>query len=137
MPLVSEDILIFYSFLRNFRKQFPMCSRFSQFDIWPLGGYADANPNSQNIPRELFSEPLIVALSEKYKKSPAQILIQWNLQRGWGVINTSRRLERVKELVEIHQNTFKLESADMSRINNEIVVRKRYMRPAPFSFLWE
>ena len=103
----------------------------------PLGGYADANPNSQNIPRELFSEPLIVELSEKYKKSPAQILLQWNKQRGWGVINTSRRLERVRELVEIHQNTFKLEGEDMSRINNEIVVRKRYMRPAPFSFLWE
>ena len=117
--------------------QYALVNNISLQAYSPLGGFSGPNSNSQNIPRELFSEPLIVALSEKYKKSPAQILIQWNLQRGWGVINTSRRLERVKELVEIHQNTFKLESADMSRINNEIVVRKRYMRPAPFSFLWE
>ena len=103
----------------------------------PLGGFADANPSSTRMQRELFADPLIIELSEKYKKSPAQILLQWNKQRGWGIISTSRRLERVKELVEIHQNAFQLEGTDMSRVNNEIVVRKRYMRPAPFSFLWE
>ena len=89
------------------------------------------------LTRELLVDPLIVELSKKYHKTPGQILLRWNRQRGWGVVSTTRKLERVQELLEVINDTFQLMEIDMNRINNEITKRTRYMRPGPFSFLWE
>ena len=42
----------------------------------------------------LFDRPLIKELAEKYKKTPGQIILRWNLQQGNGVIPMSTNFER-------------------------------------------
>ena len=103
-----------------------------------MGGFIEDDgrikENNKHV-RALIVDPLIVELSKKYNKTPGQILIQWNKQRGWSVINTSRNIKRIEELIEIMNDSFQLEDIDMKSIN-DIKRRIRWSRPGPFSFLW-
>ena len=62
----------------------------------------------------LLQEPVFAKLGEKYKKSPAQIILRWNVQQGVIVIPKSVHKERMRENLNIWD--FKLEEADMMRI---------------------
>ena len=46
---------------------------------FPLGGRTSTSNNTQT---HLFNDPVIAALSKKYGKSPAQIILRWELQTG-------------------------------------------------------
>ena len=50
---------------------------------------------------KIFDEEIIKKLSEKYKKSPAQIILRWDIQRGIITIPKSQKKERIKENFEI------------------------------------
>ncbi|KAM0746595.1 Aldo/keto reductase [Meredithblackwellia eburnea MCA 4105] len=60
---------------------------------------------------ERFKHPAIVAMAEKYKKSPAQILIRYGLDRGFIVIPKSTKKERIADNANVFD--FKLEKADI------------------------
>ena len=49
----------------------------------------------------VFNEEVIKKLSEKYKKSPAQIILRWDIQKGIITIPKSQNPERIKENFEI------------------------------------
>lgn len=46
---------------------------------------------------EMFSEPAVLALGEKYRKTPAQILLRFLTQKGIAVIQRSARPEHIRE----------------------------------------
>ena len=50
---------------------------------------------------KIFDEEIIKKLAEKYKKSPAQIILRWDIQRGIITIPKSQNKERIKENFEI------------------------------------
>ena len=50
---------------------------------------------------KIFDEEIIKKLSGKYKKSPAQIILRWDIQRGIITIPKSQKKERIKENFEI------------------------------------
>ena len=50
---------------------------------------------------KIFDEEIIKKLDEKYKKSPAQIILRWDNQRGIITIPKSQKKERIKENFEI------------------------------------
>ena len=50
---------------------------------------------------KIFDEEIIKKLAEKYKKSPAQIILRWDIQRGIITIPKSQKKERIKENFEI------------------------------------
>jgi diketogulonate reductase-like aldo/keto reductase len=50
---------------------------------------------------KIFDEEIIKKLSEKYKKTPAQIILRWDIQRGIITIPKSQKKERIKENFEI------------------------------------
>ena len=50
---------------------------------------------------KIFDEEIIKKLSEKYKKSPAQIILRWDIQRGIITIPKSQKKERIKENFQI------------------------------------
>ena len=50
---------------------------------------------------EMFSQPELVQLGEKYDKSPAQIMIRWQMQRGIVAIPKSVRPERQQENMDV------------------------------------
>ena len=60
------------------------------------------------------NEPILKEIAEKYGKTPAQIILRWNVQQGVIVIPKSVHKERMRENLNIWD--FKLEEADMMRI---------------------
>ena len=63
----------------------------------------------------IFKEEVIIKLSEKYKKSPAQIVLRWDIQRGIITIPKSEKPERIKENFEIFD--FELTEDEVKQIN--------------------
>lgn len=62
----------------------------------------------------MFSEPTIVAIGKKYRKSAAQIILRWHLQRGIVVIPKSTHIERMEENLNVFD--FNLFAEDMDKI---------------------
>jgi diketogulonate reductase-like aldo/keto reductase len=75
-------------------------------EVWsPLGGKA-AMP---------LVDPVIVALAEKYQRTPAQIIIRWHMQRGVIVLPKSVHRERIISNFNVFD--FQLTPEDMQSIN--------------------
>ena len=64
----------------------------TKIEAWAPLGHALTN---------IFNEEVIKKLAEKYKKTPAQIILRWNIQRGIITIPKSQKTERIKENFEI------------------------------------
>lgn len=62
-----------------------------------------------------FDNPVIVKLAEKYQKTPAQIMLRWNIQRGIVVIPKSTHRERMEENINVFD--FILTDEDMNYIS--------------------
>jgi len=58
---------------------------------------------------------ILVKIAEKYKKTPAQVALRWNTQRGVTVLPKSVRPERLHENIDIFD--FALDEEDMNAIN--------------------
>ena len=65
---------------------------------------------------DIFQNELLLALSAKYNKSVAQIILRWLTQRGVVVIPKSVRKERMAE--NFNSLDFELDEADMESIKN-------------------
>ena len=72
------------------------------------------SPLGQGKRNEMFSEYSIVNLAEKYKKTPAQILLRFLTQKDMIVIPRSSNIEHIKENFEIFD--FELSKDEMSRL---------------------
>ncbi|WP_442601287.1 aldo/keto reductase [Paenibacillus sp. KN14-4R] len=59
--------------------------------------------------------PLLTELATKYQKSPAQIVLRWDIQQGVVTIPKSIRAERIQENGNIFD--FELSNDDMKRLN--------------------
>ena len=64
---------------------------------------------------KLFSNNLMIDLAEKYKKTIAQIILRWHVQRGIIPIPKSSNEERIKENLSIFD--FELSNDDMKTID--------------------
>lgn len=107
-------------------------------NIMPVVNQIEVNPyfsneevvdycNENNIVVEAFSplcanknnvllEPILVELAEKYKKSPAQIIINWLMQRGIVPLAKTATPSRMKENFDVFD--FKLSNEDVKRVNS-------------------
>lgn len=65
---------------------------------------------------KLFSNNLMIDLTEKYKKTIAQIILRWHVQRGIIPIPKSSNEERIKENLSIFD--FELSNNDMRTIDS-------------------
>ena len=65
---------------------------------------------------KVFSNETIIALAEKYKKTIAQIILRWHVQRGVIPIPKSSNEERIKENLDIFD--FQLSEEDMEAISS-------------------
>jgi diketogulonate reductase-like aldo/keto reductase len=64
----------------------------------------------------LLEEPILKEIAEKYGKTPAQVVLRWDIQRGIVVIPKSSNLSRQKENLDIFD--FELSEEDMKRISS-------------------
>ena len=65
---------------------------------------------------KIFSNELIMSLSEKYKKTIVQIVLRWHIERGVVPIPKSSNEERIKENFDIFD--FNISSEDINAINS-------------------
>ena len=99
----------------------------NQVETNPLNQQIDAQANMEknNVQIEawapfgegrnnMFTNPLLIKIGEKYGKSPAQIVLRWLVQRGVVALAKSVRKERMKENIEIFD--FRLSQEDMEQI---------------------
>ena len=61
-----------------------------------------------------FDNPEIAKIAEKYKKTPAQVMLRWHIQRGIIVIPKSTHKERMEENINVFD--FELSNEDMEMI---------------------
>ena len=62
----------------------------------------------------MFTEPVLLEIAEKYGKTPAQVILRWNVQQGVIVIPKSVHKERMEENLAIWD--FALDEEDMEKI---------------------
>ena len=79
---------------------------------YPLGG---RDRYGRGGTATLFNDSTIQSLAKKYKKSPAQILLRWQLQIGNIAIPGSSNPAHIKENIEIFD--FNLSNEDMKKID--------------------
>lgn len=63
----------------------------------------------------MIKDETIVKIAKKHNKTPAQIALRWNVQRGIIVLPKSVHKERIHENINIFD--FKLDDEDMKEIN--------------------
>ncbi|XP_031384121.1 NADP-dependent D-sorbitol-6-phosphate dehydrogenase [Punica granatum] len=80
----------------------------------PLGG-AVANAELFGTVSSL-DDPILKGLAEKYKKTVAQVVLRWAIQRNTVVIPKTSKLERLKENFEVFD--FELTEEDMALIKS-------------------
>lgn len=64
---------------------------------------------------EIFEEPTLMELADKYNKTVAQIILRWDIQNGVVTIPKSVTKHRIEENIDIYN--FKLTNEDMTRIS--------------------
>ncbi|MBT2691874.1 aldo/keto reductase [Bacillus sp. ISL-55] len=79
---------------------------------------------------ELLSEPTIVEIAEKHQKSPAQVILRWDLQNEVVTIPKSIKEHRIIENADIFD--FELTVEDMDRLN--ILNKNERVGPDPDNF---
>ena len=62
----------------------------------------------------MFNEPVLADIAAKYGKTPAQVILRWNVQQGVIVIPKSVHRERMEENLDIWD--FELDAEDMGQI---------------------
>ena len=75
---------------------------------------------------ELIKEPIFARLSEKYRKSPAQIILRWHTQMGFITIPGSKNPDYIRDNLNIFD--FRLTVEEMSEIA-ELDGKKKYYEP--------
>ena len=87
----------------------------------------------------MFGEPAVLALAEKYGKTPAQILLRFLTQKGIAVIPRSAQPEHIKENFDLFDVTLTAEErAQLSALdrNEPLISRPETPELVEFSLTW-
>lgn len=64
--------------------------------------------------KSLIEEPVFAKLGEKYKKTPAQVILRWHTQMGFAVIPGSKNVDHIRDNLDILD--FRLTDEEMAEI---------------------
>ena len=84
----------------------------------PFGspGYVELNMDL-SMGRDVFKDEFIASLSKKYKKSPAQIILRWHIQRNTFPIFKTSSNERISENCDVFDFTLTFEEVHFAFLN--------------------
>ena len=69
----------------------------------PIGGINRYRPGAKT--EDAFGHPTIRALADKYRKTPAQVMLRWHLEHGVSPIPKSVKPERIAENIDVFDFT--------------------------------
>lgn len=96
--------------LRAFAKQYGIA-----IESWsPLGGTSRSGWGPNSKPNVLLSDPLVVRIAERHGKSPAQVLVRWQVQNGLIVIPKSVHEDRIAQNIDVFD--FELSDEDLREL---------------------
>lgn len=95
----------------------------------PLGAASYLELDMAEPVESVISLPEIQAIATKHGKSPAQVVLRWNLQRGCNVVTKSSRPERLKENIAVED--FQLSEQEMATISG-LNRNRRFNDPGHF-----
>lgn len=70
-------------------------------------------PLGQGRAKEMFEEKAVIAIAEKYEKTPAQVLLRYQIENGVIVIPKSVHENRIKENIDIFDFSLAKEEIDL------------------------
>ena len=82
----------------------------------PLGGITFYWGEKSKAPQQTLDDPLIREVAARHGRSPAQIMLRWNLQQGRAVIPKTVRRERMVENLAVFD--FDLTAGELAAIND-------------------
>ena len=96
-------------------------------------------PLDQGNRNEMFSEPAVLTLAEKYGKTPAQVLLRFLTQKGIVVIPRSTKPEHIRENAALFD--FALTSDEMAQLSaldrgEPLIGRPETPELVEFSLTW-
>jgi alcohol dehydrogenase (NADP+) len=59
------------------------------------------NSGTQIIEPNLLADPIVVSIAQRIKKTPAQVLLAWAIQRGTALLTTSKTPSRIQENFDV------------------------------------
>jgi D-xylose reductase len=95
----------------------------------PLGALSYFQIGMATEDESVLNQPVVRAAAERHKKSPAQIVLRWGVQRGTAVIPKTSRSERLRENLAIFD--FELTADEMKSIT-ALDRHKRFNDPGVF-----
>ena len=98
--------------------------------------YAPLGQGSRN---EMFAEPAVLALAQKYGKTPAQVLLRFLTQMGIAVIPRSTKPEHIRENIALFD--FALTADEMAQLaaldkKEPLIGRPETPELVEFSLTW-
>ena len=96
-------------------------------------------PLGQGSRNEMYSEPAVLAIAEKYGKTPAQVLLRFLTQKGIAVIPRSTKPEHIKENFDLFG--FSLTGDEMAQLSaldrkEPLIGRSEAPELVEFSLTW-
>lgn len=95
----------------------------------PLGAMSYFELDMAEAFESVLTQPIVVAIASKHKKTEAQIVLRWGVQRGCTLVTKSTKLERLKENLDIFD--FSLSEQDMQDIS-DLNRNRRFNDPGNF-----
>jgi len=80
----------------------------------PLGSFGTVESSGRSWKMNILEDKVIKELSEKYKKTPGQIVLNWGLARGYVVLPKTEKKERLGE--NLASESFVMEKEDYEKI---------------------
>lgn len=85
----------------------------------PIGGVKRYWAKAGEPPQDPLQHPVVLELSRKHGKTPAQIILRWHIDHGYSAIPKSVRPERIAENFDIFDFTLSAqELADIDRLHS-------------------
>ena len=127
----SVGVANFYpAILANFCETVKIIPAVNQVELHPFFAQNDAIENMKNygvIPQAwaplaegrhgIFTDPQLTAIGKKYKKTAAQVVLRWNIQRNVSIIPKTVHVDRMKQNIDVWD--FNLTENEMNVINTK------------------
>jgi D-xylose reductase len=118
-PLLTQEKLLRYCQQENI-----VVTAFS-----PLGAASYFQLGMAGEGESLLEQPIVRELTMRHRRSPAQIVLRWGIQRGTAVIPKSKRIDRLRENLAIFD--FELSADEMNALS-DLNRNRRFNDPGEF-----